>query len=187
MAASSDFGNMNNTYLYYKYMQVYGTCLLHLPWSVLTFYGLQTKNSLFQLSSKGQILFFSPCLWLKVCLNLCVCVLMVPIVYQVRRFLFFNIYLFGCVASCRIFWWHSGYFVAVHRLFIVVHRPLSSCGACAPEHWGSIAVVHGLSCPAACGILVPRPGIKPVSPAWQVDSLPLSHLGSPWLVYMLSI
>ena len=25
------------------------------------------------------------------------------------------------------------------------------------------------------------PGIKPVSPAWQVDSLPLSHLRSPYL------
>ena len=26
---------------------------------------------------------------------------------------------------------------------------------------------------------LPDPGIKPASPAWQVDSLPLSHLGSP--------
>ena len=25
----------------------------------------------------------------------------------------------------------------------------------------------------------PDPGIKPDSPAWQADSLPLSHLGSP--------
>ena len=25
---------------------------------------------------------------------------------------------------------------------------------------------------------LPDPGIKPVSPAWQVDSLPLCHLGS---------
>ena len=25
----------------------------------------------------------------------------------------------------------------------------------------------GLSCPAACGILVPRPGIEPVSPALE--------------------
>ena len=30
-------------------------------------------------------------------------------------------------------------------------------------------------------------GIEPVSPAWQADSLPLSHLGSPWdLGYLLS-
>ena len=26
---------------------------------------------------------------------------------------------------------------------------------------------------------LPNPEIKPPSPAWQVDSLPLSHLGSP--------
>ena len=26
---------------------------------------------------------------------------------------------------------------------------------------------------------LPNPGIEPVSPAWQADSLPLSHLGSP--------
>ena len=28
---------------------------------------------------------------------------------------------------------------------------------------------------------LPDPGIEPTSPAWQVDSLPLSHLGSPML------
>ena len=28
-------------------------------------------------------------------------------------------------------------------------------------------MVCGLSCPAACGILVPRPGIKPESPALE--------------------
>ena len=26
---------------------------------------------------------------------------------------------------------------------------------------------------------IPDPGVKPVSPAWHVDSLPLSYLGSP--------
>ena len=36
-------------------------------------------------------------------------------------------------------------------------------------HWcaGSAVAVCGLSCPAASGILVPWPGIKPVSPAFQ--------------------
>ena len=29
---------------------------------------------------------------------------------------------------------------------------------------GSVLVVYGLSCPVACGILVPQPGVKPVSP-----------------------
>ena len=28
-----------------------------------------------------------------------------------------------------------------------------------------MVVAHGFSCPEACGILVPRPGIKPMSPA----------------------
>ena len=27
---------------------------------------------------------------------------------------------------------------------------------------------------------LPNPGIEPMSPAWQVDSLSLSHLGSTW-------
>ena len=37
----------------------------------------------------------------------------------------------------------------------------------APGLWGtgSVVVEHRLSCPEACGILVPRPGIEPVSPA----------------------
>ena len=34
-------------------------------------------------------------------------------------------------------------------------------------HMGSVVVVHGLSCPVACGILVPGSGIKPVSPALE--------------------
>ena len=37
----------------------------------------------------------------------------------------------------------------------------SSCGSRA-----SVVAVHGFSCSAACRILVPRPGIKPMSPAW---------------------
>ena len=31
----------------------------------------------------------------------------------------------------------------------------------------SVVAVHRLSCPAACGILVPRPGIEPASPAQE--------------------
>ena len=33
----------------------------------------------------------------------------------------------------------------------------------------------------------PSPGIEPMSPAWQADSLLLSHLGSPNAIYMLAI
>ena len=35
---------------------------------------------------------------------------------------------------------------------------------------GSVVVAQGLSCPVACEILVPGPGIEPVSPIWQEDS-----------------
>ena len=38
--------------------------------------------------------------------------------------------------------------------------------AWAPEA-GSICVVHGLSCPTAHGILIPRPEVKPTPPALE--------------------
>ena len=34
----------------------------------------------------------------------------------------------------------------------------------------SVVTAHGLGCPVARGILVPRPKVKPVSPASVVDS-----------------
>ena len=39
-----------------------------------------------------------------------------------------------------------------------VRRLLSSCGVRSPERVGSVVVAHELSCPAACGILVPCVG-----------------------------
>ena len=51
--------------------------------------------------------------------------------------------------------------VAVHRLQIAGLLLLQSKGS---RHVGSTVVVHRLSCPVACGILVPRPGIEPMSP-----------------------
>ena len=35
---------------------------------------------------------------------------------------------------------------------------------------GSVVAVWRLSCSQACGILVPRPGIEPMSPALEADS-----------------
>ena len=58
------------------------------------------------------------------------------------------------------------FFVAC-RLFVVACRLLSSCGPRALEREGSVVVARGLSCPEACGILVPRPGIEPASPALE--------------------
>ena len=104
------------------------------------------------------------------------------------------IYLFGCVrsqlhmgSSLR----HVGSFVGARGLFVVVRGLLSSCGVwvfsslvvahglqgvCALQfaahrlqlrHASSVVVARRLSCPAACGIFVPRPGIEPASPALE--------------------
>ena len=43
---------------------------------------------------------------------------------------------------------------------------------------GSVAVAHGLSCSAACGIF-PDQGSNPCPLHWQADSQPLRHQGSP--------
>ena len=42
----------------------------------------------------------------------------------------------------------------------------------------SVAVVHGLSCSAACGSFLDQ-GSNSCLLDWQMDSLPLSHQGSP--------
>ena len=51
--------------------------------------------------------------------------------------------------------------------FVVASGLLSSCGAWAPERVGSVVVARGLSCPVACGIFVPSPGIEPTPPALE--------------------
>ena len=86
---------------------------------------------------------------------------------MVRSSFFFNVYLFifwlcqVVVAACRIFRCGAQGIVAVHGL-------LSSCSVRTPEHVDYVVAAHGLSscgaraylapglsCPAACGILVP--------------------------------
>ena len=100
---------------------------------------------------------------------------------------------FGCVGSQL--WHagsslrHVGSCVVVLWLFVVVHGLLFSCGmqvfsspvaarglqstwalqfvahGLSLRRRSSVVVACGLSCPVACGILVPQPGIEPVSPA----------------------
>ena len=53
----------------------------------------------------------------------------------------------------------------------VAHRAPLFMGFLRQEYWS------GLPSPPPRDLL--NPGIKPRSPAWQADSLPLSHLGSP--------
>ena len=48
-----------------------------------------------------------------------------------------------------------------------------SMGFSRQEYWS------GLPFPSPGDL--PNPGIEPVSPAWQVDSLPLTHQGRPFL------
>ena len=49
------------------------------------------------------------------------------------------------------------------------------------QHTGSFVATRGLSCPAACGILVPRPGIEPTSPTLEGGFLTTGSPGkSPW-------
>ena len=53
---------------------------------------------------------------------------------------------------------------------MVAHQAPLSMGFSRQEYWS------GLSCPPPGDL--PHPGIEPASPAWQADSLPLSHWGS---------
>ena len=61
----------------------------------------------------------------------------------------------------------------VATLWTVARQALLSMGFSWQEYWS------GLPLPPPSDL--PDPGIEPVSPALQVDSLPLSHWGSPGL------
>ena len=57
-------------------------------------------------------------------------------------------------------------------------RTGSGAAACGLWGTGSIVVSHGLSCPSARGIFLGQ-GSNPRLLHWQMNSLPLSHQGSP--------
>ena len=59
----------------------------------------------------------------------------------------------------------------------VAHQGPLSMGFSRQEYW------NGLPCPLPGDL--PNPGIKPLSPAWQADSLPLSHLGRHFYGYLI--
>ena len=75
--------------------------------------------------------------------------------------------------------WHSP-----NKEFIVVAKMYTTL--CDPMDCGPLgSSVHGISqqeywngLPFTSPGDLPNPGIKSMSPAWQADSLPLSHLGS---------
>ena len=73
--------------------------------------------------------------------------------------------------------------VASEGCFLVVaHGLLTAVVSPVAEHQfvnlGQVAVVHGLSCPVACGILLHQGlNLRPLH--WQVDAQLLDHRGSP--------
>ena len=105
-------------------------------------------------------------------------------------FYYFILFIFGCVGSQL---WLCGSFIAACRIFHC--SALASLqlwcegsrarGLCSLSQAGSLVEAHRLSCPSACGILVPGPGIEPTSPHWEADSLPLDHQGSPQMLLFL--
>ena len=101
-------------------------------------------------------------------------------------FYFFNIYLFNFIFLFFIFLAASGLSCGMQDLHWGTQDLFCCCqhsafslvvarGLCSLRHTGSLIEVqelsscgaHGLSCPSACGILVPWPRIEPASPALE--------------------
>ena len=61
----------------------------------------------------------------------------------------------------------------------------SSCGPQALEHVGLVVVARSLRCPAGCGVLVPRPGLKPVPSAVKHRALTAGPPGKSSLHFMM--
>ena len=94
------------------------------------------------------------------------------------RVLVFYFFIFLSVSIYFYFFWLRWVLVVSRGLFVSARWLLSSCGLqvfslqlwctgsracglCSLRHAGSLVEACGLSFPAACGILVPRPGNKP--------------------------
>ena len=113
-----------------------------------------------------------------------------------------NLFIFGCVGSSLL---HAGFLSSCGEQGLLFKGcgarashcgGFSFCGARAPDVWasaivahrlgscgsqalstGSVVVVHGLSCLAACGIFLDQgSNLCPLN--WQADSQPLHHQGS---------
>ena len=78
-----------------------------------------------------------------------------------------------CV-SISLWWFFFGTSGFRHMGFSVVAPGLKSTG--------SVVMENRLCCPLARGIF-PDQGLNPCLLHWQADSLPLSHQGSPWLLF----
>ena len=105
-------------------------------------------------------------------------------------FFFFNLF---------IYFWLCWVFVSVQGLSLVVASGGRSSSRCADlslsqplllrstgsRRAGSVAVAHGPSCSAACGIF-PDHGSNPCPLHWQADSQPLRHQGGPVPVFKVT-
>ena len=67
--------------------------------------------------------------------------------------------------------------------FIAACGLLTSCGGQSLECKGSVVAQHGLSCPAVCEILVPRPELEPASPALEGGFLTTGQPGKSQQFY----
>ena len=103
-----------------------------------------------------------------------------------------------------IYFWLCRVFVAAHGLSLLAAMERAGAarwlwcvglslqwllcrGAQALELTGSVVVAHGLSCPETCGIFIPRPGIKSVSPSlagrFLTTGPPGESLGFTFFIY----
>ena len=111
--------------------------------------------------------------------------------YFFLNFIYLFIYLFIYV-FIYFYFWLCWVFISVRGLFLVVASGGHSSSWCVGlslswplSLWstssrcaGSVVVVHGPSCSAACGIF-PDQGSNPCPLHWQADSQPLCHQWSP--------
>ena len=113
---------------------------------------------------------------------------------------FFNLFIFGCAGASvlhgpfskgnkqRLLFIaqasHCGGFSCC-RAQALGHVGFSSCSVWAQQlrFPGPGAQAHRVSCSMACGIFLDQ-GSNPCILHWQVDSLPLSHQGSPITIFL---
>ena len=89
------------------------------------------------------------------------------IAQAVRCFFFFNNFIYLFLAVLGLHCCVGSSLVVVHALLMVTPPFIAEHRLCSA--WASVVVAHGLSCPAACGIL-PDQGLNGCPLHWQVDS-----------------
>ena len=103
------------------------------------------------------------------------------------NFIYFYLFIFGCVGSsflCEGFLqlWRVG--TTPHRGAWASHCRGLSLRSVGSRRAGSVVVVHGLSCSAACGIFLDQ-GSNPCPLHRQADSQPLRHEGSLLFYFLI--